>query len=67
MEVTLTKISQHGKTKQGTVMANNTKMNITNTNWGMYVVVWGQGSKRQSRTMHCSESAAEAFKNSLKD
>ena len=67
MEVTLTKISQHGKTKRGTATANGGMMNITNTNWGMYVVVWGQGSKRQSRTIHCSEAEAQQFKDNLKD
>jgi len=65
MEVIVTKISQHGKTKKGSDTPVG-KMNVTNTDWGMYTIVWGQGSKRQSRTMHCSETTVNAFKNSLK-
>ena len=65
--VTMTKISQHGKNSSGSSAANGGMIGVTNVNWGMYTIVWGVGSKRQSRTMHCTEGAAEAFKDSLKD
>lgn len=65
--VSMTKISQHGKTGSGSATANGGMINVKNINWGMYVIVWGEGSKVQSRTMHCTEGAAQAFKDSLKD
>ncbi len=65
--VEMTKISQHGETSKGSQAANGGMIGVTNVNWGMYTIVWGTGSKRQSKTMHCTEGAAEAFKNSLKD
>ena len=65
--VEMTKISQHGKNSSGSATADGGRMNVTNVNWGMYTVVWGQGSKRQSRTIHGSEAMVQAFKDSLKD
>ena len=65
--VEMTKISQHGTTGSGSATANGGMMNVKNVNWAEYVIVWGTGSKRQSRTMHCSEDVARQFKDSLKD
>ena len=58
--VTLTKISSHGRTRSS-------DKRQTTLGHGMYTLVWGEGSKRQSRTMHCSEAAAESAKNDIKD
>ncbi len=65
--VELTKISQHGKTSAGSPAANGGMIGVTNTNWGMYTIVWGPEGKKQSRTVHCSEAEAEKIKASLKD
>lgn len=65
--VEMTKISQHGRTGSGSATANGGMMNVKNVDWAEYVIVWGAGTNRQSKTMHCSESAAQNFKNSLKD
>lgn len=65
--VEMTKVSQHGKTSSGSTAANGGMIGVTNVNWGMYTIVWGEGSKRQSKTMHCTEATAQAFKDSLKD
>ena len=58
--VEMTKISTHGRTR-------NTAIRKTTRGHGMYTIVWGSGSNRQSRTMHCSEAEAQKFKDSLKD
>ncbi len=65
--VEMTKISQHGKNSSGTACATGGIIGATNISWAMYTIVWGEGSNRQSRTMHCSEAVAQAFKDSLKD
>lgn len=65
--VEMTKVSQHKRNSSGQTAASGGMIGVTNTNWGMYTIVWGVGSKRQSRTMHCTEAVATAFKDSLKD
>lgn len=65
--VEMTRVSTHGKTKSGTACATGSILGKTTKGHGMFTIVWGTGSKRQSRTMHCSEQEAQNFKDSLKD
>lgn len=66
MEVTLTKVSTHKKTKSGsTPNALGRSINKTVAGFGMYTIAYGKGKDRTSETMHCSEAQAEARKEAL--
>jgi hypothetical protein len=63
--VELQKISDHGRTSMGSSAANGGKINVKHLGHSQWVLTWGKGSKRQSRTMHCSEADAKAQKKAL--
>ncbi len=67
MEVEVQKISDHGKNSQGSSTPTGGKINVKHKGHSEWIVIWGKGQKRQSRTMHCSEAEVNQFKNSLKD
>lgn len=66
MSVILTKVSDHGKTSQGSSTALGGRINVTNKGHSMWTLVSGTGSERTSRTLHCSEKDAEHQKSLLK-
>ncbi len=67
MEVTLTKISTHGKTQKGSSAANGGMIGVTTKGHGQYTIVHGSGRNRVSETMHCSEAFAENYKKQLQE
>ena len=67
MEVTLTKISDHGKNSHGSTDAVGNPLGVTQVGWSEWTLVWGEGSNRKSKTLHCDERTAEYQKSLLKE
>ncbi len=65
-DITLTKISDHNRTKRPGENGAGFTIGKTTAGHSQWTLVWGEGSDRQSRTMHCSAQEAEAEKSKLK-
>lgn len=75
----MNRISTHKKSKKGTQTpefdvtglrggvkkCGGVTVGTTTEGHGMYVFVYGNGSKRKSETRHCSEGQAKAYKEQL--
>ncbi len=65
-DVVLTKVSDHNRTKRPQENVVGFTIGKTTEGHSEWTLVWGEGSDRKSKTMHCSEAAAEAEKSRLK-
>ncbi len=65
-EVTLTKISDHGRTRRPAANPEGFIIGATTEGHSEWTLVWGEGPARQSKTLHCSEQEAEAEKSRVK-
>ncbi len=66
MNVELTKVSDHGRTRRPAKNTEGYVIGKTQEGHSMWTIAWGEGSDRQSKTMHCSEQEAQAEKSRLK-
>ena len=63
--VIMTKISSHGKQRQGMKYPTGASANRTMKDGGMYTFVYGTGSNRVSETRHMTEQQAKLHKSQL--
>ncbi len=65
-EVTLTKISDHQRTRRPQENYWGYTIGQTHAGHSQWTLVWGEGQNRKSRTLHCSKADAEKEKSRVK-